>query len=93
METLSSDHWIIRITLRTTPLHRPLGTARLTVWIKFRQEGKDSFCSTPLRSLEEWAREIKLHASCTQKIAWTETTPDVDGHLTAITKQCNQLVI
>ncbi|KAH7956339.1 hypothetical protein HPB52_008191 [Rhipicephalus sanguineus] len=80
-ETLGSDHCILNTTIRTHPLARPYGEAKLPVYPKFRQINANS---TPIeeQGYHAWSQQLVSTLRSTEtQIKVSEATPAVDNHL------------
>ncbi|KAH7957542.1 hypothetical protein HPB52_020019 [Rhipicephalus sanguineus] len=80
-ETLGSDHCILNTTIRTHPLAKPYGEAKLPDYTKFRQIYANS---TPIeeQGYHAWSQQLVSTLRSTEtQIKLSEATPAVDNHL------------
>lgn len=80
METLGSDHYIIRTQLTEDALRRPIGKAKITDWDAFRCDSEQTLDANT--SLTDWCEQLRrTQDRHTKHITRTTQTPEVDGHL------------
>lgn len=81
LESLGSDHYIIKTQIGMAHVKRRIGTAKITDWDAFRQ-ACDGHPLGAILSIEEWGNMLKERQSeYTKEIDRTEQIPEVDSRL------------